>query len=181
MTETVWLDDVEQRAWRGYLRMRWGLDTAIARDLGRDAGLSHADYYVLARLSESEGHRLRMSDLADGIDWSKSRLSHQIARMEARSLVSREGCTGDARGTYAVLSPAGRRAIEVAAPGHVASIRRHLLDALTREQIETLAAITAAVSERLDADPGLPGCPGERPACATAFGDDGDAGGDCAG
>jgi DNA-binding MarR family transcriptional regulator len=165
MATPRWLDETESRAWRGHLRMSWLLNAAIERDLLRQAGLSHADYYVLASLSEVEGGRLRMSELADGILWSKSRLSHQVARMEARDLVRREGCAGDARGTFCVLTPAGRRAIEEAAPDHVESVRRHLLDVLTPEQVEALAGITTTVVERLGggAHP-VASCPVDPPA-----------------
>lgn len=152
MAETRWLDETEERAWRGFLRMSWLLDAAIGRDLARDSGLSHADYAVLVPLSEAPGQRLRMNDLARGILWSKSRLSHQIGRMEARGLVTREGCAGDARGTFAVLTPDGLRAIQDAAPGHVESIRRHLISRLAREQVEALAGITGTVVEHLHAE-----------------------------
>ena len=91
-TEPRWLDPVEMRAWRGHLRMSWLLAAAIERDLRR-LGLSHPDYYVLVRLSESPDHRMRMTELAEGIQWSKSRLSHHIDRMERRGLVRREATT----------------------------------------------------------------------------------------
>lgn len=172
MSEPRWLDQIEDRAWRGLLRMSWLLDAAIARDLARDARLSHADYYVLAQLSADPEGRIRMSDLAEGIQWSKSRLSHQISRMAARGLVCREGCPGDGRGTFAVLTPAGLRAIEDAAPGHVESIRRNLLDNLSDEQIEALATISERIVEHLTRGvAGLPACAvaaGARPPAATA-------------
>src|SRR5215472_7640800 len=84
--QTRWLDQGEMRAWRGHLRMSWLVAAAIERDLRR-AGLSHPDYYVLVRLSEAPEHRMRMTDLAAGIQWSKSRVSHQVDRMERRGLV----------------------------------------------------------------------------------------------
>ena len=151
MEATRWLTDEEMRAWRGHLRMSWLLDAAIARDLARDSGLSHPDYYVLVSLSETPEQRMRMSDLAAGILWSKSRLSHQIRRMEARGLVRREDCSSDGRGTFAVLTPMGLEAIQAAAPHHVESIRRHLLDPLTPEQVTALAGIAGVVTDRLAA------------------------------
>lgn len=144
--QTRWLDPVEMRAWRGHLRMSWLVAAAIERDLRR-AGLSHPDYYVLVQLSEAPEHRMRMTDLAAGIQWSKSRVSHQVDRMEQRGLVRREECPSDARGAFACLTPAGLRAIQSAAPDHVESVRRHLLDALTREQLESLGEISDAVIE----------------------------------
>jgi DNA-binding MarR family transcriptional regulator len=151
MEATRWLTDDEMRAWRGHLRMSWLLDAAIARDLARDSRLSHPDYYVLVSLSETPEQRMRMSDLAAGILWSKSRLSHQIRRMEARGLVRREDCSSDGRGTFAVLTPMGLDAINAAAPYHVESIRRHLLDPLTPQQIAALADVSGVVTDRLAA------------------------------
>jgi DNA-binding MarR family transcriptional regulator len=145
METTRWLDETEAGAWRGHLCMSWLLAAAVERDLVHEAGLSSADYQVLVALSEHPDHRMRMTELAAGMLWSKSRLSHQIARMEARGLVRREGCPGDARGAFAVLTATGLQVIQEAAPGHVESIRRHLLSALTSEQIAALAGITQAV------------------------------------
>jgi DNA-binding MarR family transcriptional regulator len=149
MTGTRWLDEQESRAWRAQLRMGWLLDAAIARDLQRESGLSHADYYVLVQLSEAPGHRMRMSDLAAGILWSKSRASHQIRRMEARGLVRREDCSNDGRGTYACLTPRGLRTIEEAAPRHVASIRRNLFDHLSADQVAALGQLAETIVQRL--------------------------------
>ena len=146
--EPRWLDPVEMRAWRGHLRMSWLVAAAIERDLRR-AGLSHPDYYVLVQLSEAADHRMRMTDLAEGIQWSKSRLSHHIDRMEQRGLVRREDCPSDARGAFACLTPSGLRAIQQAAPGHVASIRRHFLAGLAPEQLETLGDVADTVIARL--------------------------------
>jgi DNA-binding MarR family transcriptional regulator len=150
MAGTVrWLTRAEERAWRGWLRLGWLLDAAIGSDLAADSGLSHSDYYVLVQLSEAPERRMRMRELAAGIAWSKSRVSHQVARMESRGLVRRTECEADGRGTYAELLPAGLRAIEAAAPGHVASIRRNLLDHLSREQVAHLAAIAESVVPHL--------------------------------
>ena len=139
-SEPRWLDPAEMRAWRGHIRMSWLLAAAIERDLRR-LGLSHPDYYVLVQLSESADHRMRMTELAEGIQWSKSRLSHHIDRMERRGLVRREDCASDARGAFACLTAAGLRAIQAAAPDHVESIRRHFLDPLGGEQLSQLGDI----------------------------------------
>ena len=137
------------RAWVGQLRMGRLLEAAIERDLIRDSGLSHADYYVLVRLTETPEGRMRMTDLAGGILWSKSRLSHQIRRMEARGLVRREECSSDGRGTFACLTAGGLRAIQEAAPLHVESIRRNLLDHLSRDEIAALGVLADRVIDRL--------------------------------
>ena len=112
-----WLDDGEQRAWRGYMRMRTLLNAQIVRDLAREAGLSGPDYDVLSNLSEAEGRRARLGELAAHMAWSRSRLSHQITRMEQRGLVTRQGCADDGRGAFVVLTDAGFAAIEAAGPG----------------------------------------------------------------
>lgn len=147
--EPLWLDDAEARAWRGYMRMRTLLHARIVRDLAREAGLSGPDYDVLSNVSEAEGRRSRLGDLAARMAWSKSRLSHHITRMEQRGLVTREDCTSDGRGAFVVLTDAGLRAIQAAAPGHVASVRRNFIDLLSREQLDSLAEITQTVVRRL--------------------------------
>jgi DNA-binding MarR family transcriptional regulator len=148
-TEPRWLDDAEARAWRGYMRMRTLLHAQIVRDLAREAGLSGPDYDVLSNVSEADGRRARLSDLAARMAWSKSRLSHHITRMEQRGLVTREDCASDGRGAFVVLTDAGLRAIQAAAPGHVASVRRHFIDLLSREQLDALADISQTVVRRL--------------------------------
>jgi len=147
--EPLWLDDAEARAWRGYMRMRTLLHAQIVRDLAREADLSGPDYDVLSNVSEAEGRRVRLGDLAARMAWSKSRLSHHITRMERRGLVTREDCSSDGRGAFVVLTDAGLRAIQAAAPGHVASVRRHFIDLLSREQLDALAEISQTVVRRL--------------------------------
>ena len=149
VTEPRWLDEKQARAWRGYRRMHTLLDLQITRDLMQDSGLSDADYDVLSNLSETQGHRLRLSELASGMLWSKSRLSHHITRMQQRGLVDREECADDGRGSVITLTPAGLRAIEQAAPHHVASVRRNMIDLLTAEEIATLGKLSHRVVEHL--------------------------------
>lgn len=133
--------------------MRLLLDARIARDLNADSGLSAPDYDVLSNLSEAEGHRLRVTELAARLQWSKSRLSHHLSRMEQRGLVSREDCSSDARGAVIVLSAEGLRTMEAAAPGHVDSVRRHFIDVLTPEQLEALRTISDTVVDHLSEQP----------------------------
>ncbi len=149
MDEVRWLDEREDRAWRGYRRMRALLDLQLARDLTRDSALSEADYDVLSALSETDGHRMRLGDLAGHMLWSRSRLSHHISRMQHRGLVARTECADDARGSIIVLTAEGLRAIERAAPGHVASVRRHMIDLLTDDEITALAALSHRVVDHL--------------------------------
>jgi DNA-binding MarR family transcriptional regulator len=149
MDSTRWLTPAEDRAWRAWLAMAERLRSQIGRDLQADSGLSDADYLVLVHLSEAEGHRLRMNDLAAHLNWSKSRLSHQLARMQSRGLVQRDGCLSDGRGAFAVLGPDGLAEIERAAPAHVASVRRHLIDVLDQAELEQLAVIAERVVDHL--------------------------------
>ncbi|MEU9890798.1 MarR family transcriptional regulator [Sphaerisporangium sp. NPDC051017] len=154
--EPRWLTDAEQRAWMGYRRMRLLLDAEVTRDLLRDSELSAPDYDVLSTLSSKEGRRWRLSRLAERMLWSKSRLSRHIARMEQRGLVTREECATDARGAMIVLTKAGVRAIEDAAPDHVESVRRHFVDLLTPEQLDQFAAIAETVLAHLSDRAGEP-------------------------
>lgn len=149
MSDTDWLNREEDRAWRAWLAMCERVRSQIGRDLQADSGLSDADYMVLVNLSEAEGRRVRMTDLAARLNWSKSRLSHQLGRMQTRGLVQREDCPSDARGAYAVLAPGGLAEIERAAPAHVDSVRRHFIDVLDAEQLGQLAEIAERIVEHL--------------------------------
>ncbi|HEY1176969.1 MAG TPA: MarR family winged helix-turn-helix transcriptional regulator [Phytomonospora sp.] len=149
MDEPRWLNPDEMRAWLGYRRLRNLLDARIARDLADDAGLSDQDYDVLSNLSSREGHRAGIGELAKDLRWSHSRLSHHLTRMEKRGLVARESHPDDARGAIVALTPEGRKAIVDAAPGHVASVREHLIDVMTPEQVRTLGNIAESVLKKL--------------------------------
>nr|WP_228531336.1 MarR family transcriptional regulator [Micromonospora sp. ANENR4] len=133
--------------------MRRLLDLELARELMQDAGLSEPDYDVLSDLSETPEQRLRLSELADRMLWSRSRLSHHISRMQQRGLVSREECVTDGRGSVVVLTPAGRRAVEAAAPGHVAAVRRHLIDRITPAEVAALGTLSQRVIRHLTGRP----------------------------
>lgn len=152
VAETRWLDEREQRAWRAFTDMHRLLSGALERRMLLGSGLSAADYQVLVPLSECPEGRLRARDLARGAGWEKSRLSHQMRRMEQRGLVEREDCETDARGAYVRLTPEGRRAIESAAPGHVEDVRRLLFDELSPAEVDMLAAVADRVLGRLAQD-----------------------------
>jgi DNA-binding MarR family transcriptional regulator len=144
-----WLTKREMTAWGGFMTMRFKLLSHLARELQRQTGLSEADYDVLVALSEAPGDRFRLGELGERLDWEKSRLSKQISRMTTRGLVTREECFTDSRGAFAVLTKAGRRAIEAAAPIHVELVRKCFIDALTPAQLDAITAISAAVVDRL--------------------------------
>ncbi|MER5465599.1 MarR family transcriptional regulator [Streptomyces sp. NPDC002668] len=149
MTEPRWLDDVERRAWQGFIAMSQLLEEQVTQGLRRAGGLSMADYRVLAPLSEAKDQRLRMQELAAQARWEKSRLSHQVRRMENRGLVRREECPTDARGAIAELTPEGLRAIREVAPLHADNVRRIFVDGLSRDQLAALADISETVVHRL--------------------------------
>jgi DNA-binding MarR family transcriptional regulator len=146
--EPRWLSDDEQQAWRTTLYTHMLLLRQLDRDL-QPEGLSLHDYEILVVLSEAADHRLRMTDLADATVQSRSRLSHQITRMQARDLVRRENCTGDKRGTWTVLTASGQATIERVAPHHVDSVRRHFLDRMTPAQLQDMRVACAPIEEYL--------------------------------
>lgn len=150
MAEPRWLDERQQRAWRGHLAMQARLHAQLNRRLQADAGLSLADFDVLVALSEKQDGPMRVQELADHLQWEKSRLSHQLSRMGRRGLVERQDCPDDARGAFVVLSAAGRDAIEAAAPAHVAVVQELVFDGLDAAQVATWAEITDAVLARVD-------------------------------
>lgn len=142
---TRWLDDEEQRTWRAFLAATRLVFDALDRELQRDAGMPHAYYEILVRLSEAADRRLRMSELADATGSSRSRLSHAVARLEEAGWVRREECATDRRGQLAALTEAGFEALRSAAPGHVAGVRAHLLDRLSPAQLRALREISETV------------------------------------
>ncbi|MEV0677379.1 MarR family winged helix-turn-helix transcriptional regulator [Actinosynnema sp. NPDC050436] len=152
MDEPRWLDDREARVWHAYLDVHRELHGALERQLVRDSGLSLADYSVLVPLSEAPDGLIRARELGAKVGWERSRLSHQIGRMEKRGLVAREECPEDARGSMVRLTPAGRAAIGAAAPGHVETVRRYLFDVLSEEESDVLGRAFARVLRRLGAD-----------------------------
>ena len=153
MSATEWLNDVEDQAWRGLRRVNLLALAEVSRDLQQDSGLSDADYEVLTKLSESAGDQCRSRDLATRTRWSTSRLSHHLGRMEQRGLINRSPSPDDARGSNVTLTASGRATIEAAAPQHVRSVRRHIFDHLTEEQVTQLASIVTAIASHHDPAP----------------------------
>ena len=149
MTGTRWLTADEQRTWRAYLTATKLLAAAMERELQHSSGVSFAYYEILVRLSEAPDRRLRMSDLADASDSSRSRLSHAVARLEDLGWVVRESCFEDRRGAYARLTDAGFDALVDAAPAHVESVRTHLFDVLDEDDVEHLRVISEKLTDGL--------------------------------
>jgi len=160
--ETRWLEPDELETWLSYVAATTLLDGALDRQLQRDAGMPLAYYQILAILSGVPGRTLRMSDLAAATQSSQSRLSHAVARLECKGWIRRKPCPEDRRSTFAQLTEEGFAVLADAAPGHVCSVRRHLFDRLTAEQVAQLHEITRAVLSGLgvaggDAREVLPG------------------------
>ncbi len=147
---TGWLTDDEQRHWRAWLAASNLLNDRLSRDLQEQHDLTIADYEILVQLSEAPERRMRMSDLANRTLSSRSRLSHQIDRMAARDLVTREACVDDRRGSFAVLTDQGWEVLVAAAPDHVESVRRHLLDVLSPAEFAALGEACDKVASRLE-------------------------------
>ena len=153
MTTPRWLSADQQAAWRTWLSAQLLLGEAFERDLKATSGLSMAEYDVLVQLSEAPQRRLRMSELASRTLASRSRLSHQVSRMEDEGLVRREECSTDKRGWWAVLTDHGFEVLEAAAPEHVASVREHLVDVLDEDEFATLGEVLGKVVDHLQTTP----------------------------
>lgn len=150
-----WLSDDEQASWRAYLRGTRLVEDALDRAIG-EAGIQLSEYEIISMLSEAEGRRLRMSELASIVVQSRSRLTHTAKRLESRGWVVRESCLDDKRGVELVLTPEGFDAITRMAKLHVASVRANIVDILSPEQFKALGDAMATVRDHLDPD-GLSG------------------------
>ncbi|MDI2128238.1 MarR family winged helix-turn-helix transcriptional regulator [Yinghuangia seranimata] len=157
--EPRWLSDEEQRMWRASMGVLNLLPLYLERDLQQLHGLTVHDYEILVRLSEAPDRRLRLTELAGLSHQSKSRLSHQMTRMENAGLVARESCDSDRRGQWAVLTEQGWERLVQAAPDHVASVRRHFVDLLTDEQKRVLGEAFGTVVAHLSGVDGGATCP----------------------
>ena len=142
--EVAWLNEDQQRVWRlwlcGTARVNDRLDAQL-RTMGLDLG----DYEILVSLVEGPERELRMSDLAEQVHQSRSRLTHAIKRMEANGWVARRPAEDDRRGVIASLTDEGYALLERAAPGHVTAVRRILVDAVDPDDYLALGRAMQAV------------------------------------
>ena len=143
-----WLNAREARSWRAFVDAHHQLEVHLNRRL-QESGLSGADYEVLALLSALDGDRMPAHDLCKALGWEKSRLSHQVRRMQDDGLISREPNPKDARSTLVRLLPAGLAAIEKAAPRHVEDVRRNFIDLFTPAELDMLASLNERVLHHL--------------------------------
>ncbi|MEO6156005.1 MAG: MarR family transcriptional regulator [Ilumatobacteraceae bacterium] len=143
-----WLTPGEMQAWRNFIDTVGPLMDALTQDLAPH-GLTLGDYEVLVFLSEADEHRMRMIDLACALRLSPSGLTRRLDGLVRHGLVERQASTGDRRVMHACLTSNGMKLLVEAAPDHVASVRRHLLDNLAPSQVDQLAEIFGAVSRQL--------------------------------
>lgn len=154
MTDQVnWLNDEETALWRNFLTLEGRLHLEIQRDLKQSSDLTEPEFEVLVHLSEADGP-LRMTALADGLQWERSRVSHQVTRMTKRGLVQRTSCPEDGRGAFVSTTEDGMREIEKAAPDHVRTVRREFLDRLDDDDKRELGRLLALVVGRAEGAPG---------------------------
>ncbi|GAA1586368.1 MULTISPECIES: MarR family winged helix-turn-helix transcriptional regulator [Kribbella] len=146
---TEWLDEREARLWQTYRDTHRELMRALEARMIGNSGLSGADYALLHPLSEAENGVLRTRDLGRSVGWERSRLSHQVSRMEKRGLVCREECTSDARGSMVRLTALGRKAIDAAAPDHVEAVRNYFFDRLTTSEQAQLTTLLDRIASQL--------------------------------
>ena len=146
---THWLTEDEQKSWRAWLSASHLLNDRLSRELQERHGITIADYEILVRLSEVPDRRMRMSELASATLSSRSRLSHQIDRMERAGFVERQVCDDDRRGSFAVMTDQGWNALVDAAPDHVEGVRVHLVDQLSPQEFESLGSACQRVADHL--------------------------------
>lgn len=149
-TEPRWLDAEQQQAWRSYLMMTQLLDSALDRQLQRDANMPQTYFGILVSLSEAPNGELRMSEISRRHRFSRSRLTHAVTSMETKGWIVRERCGDDRRGFNAVITDAGLAALRGAAPGHVAEVRRLLFDRLDATQLAQFGALCNHILAGLD-------------------------------
>lgn len=149
MDEVRWLSADEQEIWRAYLSASVTFAAHVDRQMRQNSGMPMAYYEILVRLSEAPHRRLRMSELAEASLSSRSRLSHAVAALERNGWVERRPADADRRGWVCALTDNGFAALAAAAPGHVTTVREHLFDVLTPEQLSALRDIARAISAGL--------------------------------
>jgi DNA-binding MarR family transcriptional regulator len=140
----------QMAAWRAFLTAHAHITDVLARELKEREGFPLTWYDVLVQLSEAEGHRLRMQELADRVLLSKSGLTRLIDRMEREGLVERSPCPDDRRGTFATMTTAGYDTIKRTAPTHLAGIREHFADVVDDDEAAVVASALQRVVDRLE-------------------------------
>ena len=144
------LSDTQLASWANYQRMRVRLTERINRQLAQKAGLSEADYEILSALIESPNESVRALALRCGLEWEKSRLSHQLRRMEERDLITRQECAEDNRGSVIRVTEAGRKLANEAKVYYEEAVRQYVVDMLTAEQLQALGTIAETILNQVE-------------------------------
>lgn len=149
-----WLDPSQQRQWRALVMATTLLFDRLDDELNCDHGISLTEYEILVRLSEHEGHRMRMAQLANSLAHSRSRVTHTVGRLEDASLVQRIKSLDDGRGIDCVMTAAGFKRLQEMAPTHVEGVRAHLVDLVSQKDLAALGRVMDVVADHLiDAHP----------------------------
>ena len=138
MSEASVISDDHWAAWDTFTVLRRNLDRALESRLQHEGGISAPDFEVLTTLRSAPSSALRSRDLAAIMGWEKSRLAHQLRRMEARGLIERRECESDLRGTWVSLTEDGRAAITAVLPDREAALREIFFDVLDDDEKRTL-------------------------------------------
>ncbi|CAN5580735.1 MarR family winged helix-turn-helix transcriptional regulator [soil metagenome] len=164
MSTVLGVSEQDWQLWREFVTMHRHLARELDRQLQHDAGISQADFSVLAVLSESLDQRLRTGELAELLAWEKSRVSHQVTRMESRDLLERSECATDGRGTWVALTTEGRRVLHEASSDHAAALRTLFFDQLRDPDKAVLGEASRRILDRMNleaceiaVDNGMPG------------------------
>ncbi|ORW93480.1 MarR family winged helix-turn-helix transcriptional regulator [Mycolicibacter terrae] len=151
--QTSWLDEGEQRMWRGYLDSTRLLLRVLDRQLATESGINLSDFEILALLSEAPQHRMRMNELADITVATRSGVTRAVKRLTDAGWVHQVKCDEDKRGLYAELTDAGAEKLRAAAPGHVNAVRANLFDLLSRREVELFTHSYAQIRDNLLGNP----------------------------
>ena len=144
------LTESQMRAWRAFLGASTLVSARLNHELDEAAAISMYEYEILVRLFESEAGRVRMSQLADQVSYSRSRLTHTVGRLERAGYVLRSSCPNDRRGVYAHLTQAGYEFLAQTAPIHLDGVRRHLIDRFTPSELATLTELLEKITTDAD-------------------------------
>lgn len=144
------LTESQMRAWRAFLGASTLVSARLNHELDEAAAISMYEYEILVRLFESEAGRVRMSQLADQVSYSRSRLTHTVGRLERAGYVLRSSCPNDRRGVYAHLTKAGYEFLAQTAPIHLDGVRRHLINRFTPSELATLTELLEKITTDTD-------------------------------
>lgn len=147
------LDPVQLNAYFALIEVSSLLRHTVEQQLREAGDLSYVQFQLLATLGDAAGGSMRMTDLADGVVYSRSGLTYQAGLLEAAGLVSRAPSPDDERGVVVTLTDAGRARLGRVFPGHIAVLQQLLLDPLEREDVEALGAVLARVRDHMRANP----------------------------